>query len=108
MRDAHDGHALLRAVQADVIDRGLDHLLGAIIQGASGFIQEEHRGLLHQSAGNGNALLLAAGELGTGRADERVERLIGSCWMMCESVSRTSVVSRRHLSYHVFGEEDWL
>src|SRR6478752_1031771 len=57
----HDhGHALLGELDHDVQDL-VDHFR---VQRRGGLIEEHHLGLHGQGAGDGNALLLAAGELG--------------------------------------------
>ena len=45
------------------LDAGLDGLLDDAVQGAQRFVQQQDAGLHHQRAGQGHALLLAAGKL---------------------------------------------
>ena len=49
---------------------GLDHTFAFGVQGGGGFVQEEDGGVLEQSAGDGEALLLSAGEFAAFVADD--------------------------------------
>ena len=49
---------------------GLDHALALRIEGGGGFVEEEDWGVLQQGAGDGEALLLSAGELAALVADD--------------------------------------
>src|SRR5205823_9805761 len=68
MRDQHDA-AVARSVE-DVRDQ----LLGRRrVEVRGGLVEDEHRSVCQQRAGQGDALALAAGELPPLLADERVE-----------------------------------
>ena len=47
----------------DAVERGEDLLLGAGVECAGRFVEDQDRRVLDQGAGDGDALLLAAGEL---------------------------------------------
>ena len=50
----------------------LDQALGLGVQGGGGFVQDQDAGVLQDGAGDGDALLLAAGELVAALADDRI------------------------------------
>ena len=60
MGDDHNRDAQLLV---DVLDQGQDSMGGVGVQCAGGFIAEQNFGVRCQCTGNGNALLLAAGQL---------------------------------------------
>ena len=60
------------------VDCFLNLCLGYGIQGGGGFIKDEKRRFLQEDAGDGDALLLAAGELQAPVSDHRVESLLRS------------------------------
>mmetsp|Transcript_57935 Transcript_57935/g.137988 ORF Transcript_57935/g.137988 Transcript_57935/m.137988 type:complete len:367 (-) Transcript_57935:1365-2465(-) len=90
----------------DAVDGGLDHLLRSIIQSAGGLIQEEERGLLQQSPGNCDALLLASRKLTPGTTHKGVVLLgqrvnkaklgigtdLGEVFLTCRRVTLHDVV----------------
>ena len=47
----------------------VDEALGFAVEGGSGFVEEEDLGIGEDGPGDGDALALAAGELGAARAD---------------------------------------
>ena len=57
------------AAGGDALERFLERLLGAAVQGRSGLVEDEDRRVLQEHAGDGDALLLAAGELEAALAD---------------------------------------
>ena len=59
--DDHHGDAQLLV---DVLDQGQDGMSGVGVQRTGGLVAQQHLGVGGQGAGNGNALLLAAGQLG--------------------------------------------
>ena len=61
MGDDHNGHAVLAAL---LLQKRQDLLAGVIVQRTGGLIAQQQLGPLGQGPGDGNALLLAAGELG--------------------------------------------
>lgn len=73
MRDEEDGEAELAVEVAQQLEDGAG---GLGVEGAGGLVGEEHLGVAGQGAGDADALLLAAGELGgvglglVGEADE--------------------------------------
>ena len=67
MGDGDDGFA-----GGEFFQGGLDHAFAFGIQGGGGFVQEEDGGIFQESAGNGEALLLSAGELAAFVADNGV------------------------------------
>ena len=67
LHNAHlmgDDHHRDAQLPVDVLDQGQDRVGGVGVQRAGGLIAEQDLGFSCQCAGNGNALLLAAGELG--------------------------------------------
>ena len=58
------------AVLAEMLDRLLHLLFGFRIQRRGGFIEQDDRRILDQRAGDGDALALAAGQLGRARRPE--------------------------------------
>ena len=63
------------AFARDLLEFGLDDLLGARIQRAGRFVEHEDRGILEQRARDRDALLLAAGQLQAALADAGVVAL---------------------------------
>src|SRR5699024_9951957 len=57
--DDEGGAAVHQAVHA-----GLDHRLGAGVDGAGGLVQDQHRRVGHRRPGNGQQLALALGQVG--------------------------------------------
>src|SRR5258706_5139625 len=51
------------AVFDELIEESEDGLAGFAVEGAGGFVGQENKRIIHQSAGDADALLLAAGEL---------------------------------------------
>ena len=66
MRDDQAG-----TVEHEVVERLLDHVFGFGIEGAGGLVQNEQGRVLEQGAGDGDALLLPAGEPDPAFADGR-------------------------------------
>ena len=60
MGDGDAGAALLRTVQG-----AEHHALALGVQGGGGLVQQEHRGVPHQSPGNRDPLLLPSRQLGS-------------------------------------------
>ena len=56
----------------DVVERLLDRRLGAAVERAGRLVEDQDRRVLEQGAGDGDALLLAAGELEAALADHRL------------------------------------
>ena len=83
VRDEQDGQAELPVEVAQQLE---DRAGGLRVEGAGGLVGEQHLGVAGQGAGDADALLLAAGELGrvvlglVGEADEveQFERLAGA------------------------------
>lgn len=83
MRDEHDGQAQLAVEVAQQLEDGAG---GLRVQGAGGLVGEQHLGVAGQRAGDADALLLPAGELGgvglglVGEADQvqQLQRLAGA------------------------------
>ena len=67
VRDDQDGFA-----DDQLLERELDGGLAVAVEGAGGFVEDEDRGVPQESAGQGEALLLSAGEAGAAFADEGV------------------------------------
>ena len=65
VRDGDDGFA-----GGEFFQGGLDHAFAFGVQRGGGFVQEEDRSVLQQGSGDGEALLLAAGELTPFVADD--------------------------------------
>ena len=61
------------APRGEAVERLLDQRLGAGVEGGGGLVQEQHRRVAEHGAGDGDALALAAGEVGAARAGEAVE-----------------------------------
>lgn len=59
-----------RAVLGDVLQRSLDGGFGFVIDGGSGFIQNQDRGIFEQGAGDRQSLALTAGKLLTAFSDD--------------------------------------
>ena len=68
VRDGDGGSAL-----GGSIESSLDDLLGLGVEGRGGFVEEEDLGVAKEGAGDGDALLLAAGEHAAFAADDGVE-----------------------------------
>jgi hypothetical protein len=58
----------------------VDESFGLGVEGRGGFVEDQDVGVLEQGAGDGDALLLAAGELGAAGAGGGVETFgLGVC-----------------------------
>lgn len=83
MRDEQDGQAQLPVQVAQQLEDGAG---GLRVEGAGGLVGEQHLGVAGESAGDADALLLTAGELGreglrlVGETDqvEQLQRLAGT------------------------------
>ena len=53
-----------------LLERELDGGFALAVEGAGGFVEDEDRGVAEEGAGEGEALLLAAGEPGAALADD--------------------------------------
>ncbi len=56
----------------DLLQLGLDGLLGLRVEGRGGFVEDQYRRVLQQRAGDRHALLFAAGQLQAALADPRL------------------------------------
>ena len=70
MRDRDDGAALGEAVEGL-----LDEALALVIEGGSGFVEDEHGRIAQDRARDGEALALATGERDAALADGRLVAL---------------------------------
>ena len=61
-----------RPAGADLREVLLDHVLGFVVEGARGFVEDQNAGIRHQRAGDGDPLPLPAGEVAAVLADQRV------------------------------------
>ena len=70
--------AMTRVVRpcGELDQRLLDGALGLGVEGRGGFVEDEDRRVLDEHAGDGEALLLAAGELDAALADDGVEAVL--------------------------------
>ena len=60
---------------AQGVDRLLNGTLGPVVEGGRGFVQDQHPGIAQDRAGNGQTLLLTAGEAMSAGTDHGVETL---------------------------------
>src|SRR5690606_3959891 len=63
------------AAAGDAVELGLDRLFGARVERRGGLVEDQDGGVLEQRAGDGHALLLAAGELEAALAHRAVVAL---------------------------------
>src|SRR5581483_8510599 len=68
----NDDHGL---ADDELFQGGLNGGLAFAVEGAGGFVEDKEGGVAEEGAGDGDALLLSAGELRTALADDRVVTL---------------------------------